>query len=355
MDHAGTDFGDPDHHTNGSTAPAGGRAADRSPVLSGQELSRAAGLGGAGYAILTPDVGPDDDALAGRYLLSDLRPGLTLHATDTVELHDLTTQVTQEPGLTCHLLLEGEVDFQLNGRHFSLNRGGGARPVPQGQLIFQPRSAEFVRRSRRGVHIRKVCVTASVDWLETSEAELSGLLDRVADTDLAHAIWTPSPHAVALAEQILSPPGLDGFLGRRYLECRATSILLEALTSLTDAGHDTPASLRPRDRRRVQAACDYLEAHLSDPVSLPGLAREVGASVSTLQRLFQSVYGTSVIGYLRERRLLRARFALEIGDASVAQAAAIAGYTSAANFATAFKRRFGKTPSELRGAPGETR
>ena len=201
-----------------------------------------------------------------------------------------------------------------------------------------------MRRSRRGVHIRKVCVTASVDWLETSEAELSGLLDRVADTDLAHAIWTPSPHAVALAEQILSPPGLDGFLGRRYLECRATSILLEALTSL-----------RPRDRRRVQAACDYLEAHLSDPVSLPGLAREVGASVSTLQRLFQSVYGTSVIGYLRERRLLRARFALEIGDASVAQAAAIAGYTSAANFATAFKRRFGKTPSELRGAPGETR
>ncbi|MEW5421003.1 helix-turn-helix transcriptional regulator [Amorphus sp. 3PC139-8] len=354
MDRTDIDFRDRGHADDDVAPPTSERAFGRNSVLSGRELSQAASHGSPDYAILSPNVGPNDDALAGRYLLSDLRPGLTLHATDTVELHDLTTQVTQEPGLTCHLILEGEVDFQLDGHLFSLTGTGGPRPAPQGQLIFQPEPADFVRRSRRDTHIRKVCVTATVDWLETSDAELSALLDRVADTGLAHAIWTPSAHAVALAEQILNPPGLDGFLGRLYLECRATSLLLEALKSLTEAGHETPAALRPRDRRRVQSACDYLEAHLSDPISLPALARQVGASVSTLQRLFQSVYGMSVFGYLRERRLLKARFALEIGEANVAQAATLAGYTSPANFATAFKRRFGTTPSEMRGAPVET-
>jgi AraC-like DNA-binding protein len=46
--------------------------------------------------------------------------------------------------------------------------------------------------------------------------------------------------------------------------------------------------------------------------------------------------------------LLRARQALEQEGRSVGEAADIAGYTSAANFATAFKRHFGITPRQCR-------
>jgi AraC-like DNA-binding protein len=42
-----------------------------------------------------------------------------------------------------------------------------------------------------------------------------------------------------------------------------------------------------------------------------------------------------------------AREALERDGMSVAQAAYIAGYTSAANFATAFRRFFGTTPENV--------
>ncbi|MFQ6685116.1 helix-turn-helix domain-containing protein, partial [Bordetella pertussis] len=38
----------------------------------------------------------------------------------------------------------------------------------------------------------------------------------------------------------------------------------------------------------------------------------------------------------------------QAGGLSVAQAACLAGYTSAANFATAFRRAFGVTPGQLR-------
>ncbi|CFO34701.1 transcriptional regulator [Bordetella pertussis] len=42
------------------------------------------------------------------------------------------------------------------------------------------------------------------------------------------------------------------------------------------------------------------------------------------------------------------RLYLECDGLSVAQAACLAGYTSAANFATAFRRAFGVTPGQLR-------
>ena len=71
-------------------------------------------------------------------------------------------------------------------------------------------------------------------------------------------------------------------------------------------------------------------------------------SALMLQRQFRAVFGTTVFAYLRECRLLRARRALEHDGVTVGQAAMVAGYTSAANFATAYKRRFGHAPKLAR-------
>jgi AraC-like DNA-binding protein len=48
------------------------------------------------------------------------------------------------------------------------------------------------------------------------------------------------------------------------------------------------------------------------------------------------------------RKLECARDALERGTLSIGEAAFLAGYTSAANFTTAFRRAFGILPRSLR-------
>jgi AraC-like DNA-binding protein len=78
------------------------------------------------------------------------------------------------------------------------------------------------------------------------------------------------------------------------------------------------------------------------------VAREAGMSISGLQRLFHAAHGASVLEFARTRRLLRAREALEQGTVSVTEAALSAGYTTSANFATAFKRQFGISPKDAR-------
>lgn len=321
---------------------------DRPDVVRGSDLEQAAQIVGTHFRIRSPGAAHDGEALTGQYRLIDLRPGLVVHATDTVELHDLTTEVVQRPGLTCSLILEGDIDFELGGRHFALSANRKGKPGPCGQFLLREQPELFVRRSRRGMHVRKVNITVTLGYLKTIVPDVKSLLHALAGTHMAHAYWEPSAHAIALAEQILHPPGLPGRLDRLHLENRVTGLLLESFSGLAEFGPEDTATIHPRDRRRVEAACDYLDARPGDHVTLEEVAREVGASVSTLQRLFHTVHGTSVYDYVRERKLLKARFALEVGDASVSAAAHIAGYTSPANFATAFKRRFGLSPSELR-------
>src|SRR5690606_14960820 len=78
------------------------------------------------------------------------------------------------------------------------------------------------------------------------------------------------------------------------------------------------------------------------------LARKVGLSTSALQRQFRDVYGNTVDEYRRDIRLDQAWARLEQTGCSVSEVAWAAGYSSAANFSTAFKRKFGISPKWVR-------
>ena len=98
----------------------------------------------------------------------------------------------------------------------------------------------------------------------------------------------------------------------------------------------------------MQRLTELLDSGAADDLSLAGIAREIGCNATTLQRQFRALRGLSVFEYQRQRRLQQAREALERDGVSVSEAAWRAGYSSPANFATAFKRQFGVSPRQLR-------
>ncbi|WBS00405.1 helix-turn-helix domain-containing protein [Pseudoduganella sp. SL102] len=137
----------------------------------------------------------------------------------------------------------------------------------------------------------------------------------------------------------------------------------------------TPA-LREIDRRRLRRLDELLHAAASDALpnmpnmpthapsaavpcmsglSTPGLsisalsmadiARAIGTNPVSLQALTRRAWGCSVFERLRMLRLERAHDVLMRGG-SVADAAAVAGYSAATNFATAYRRRYGCTPRQ---------
>ncbi|WP_327406880.1 helix-turn-helix domain-containing protein [Streptomyces sp. NBC_01288] len=98
----------------------------------------------------------------------------------------------------------------------------------------------------------------------------------------------------------------------------------------------------------AQAAKDLADNHLTDPeLSGTMLARELNVSVRSLQRAFAAA-GESVTAYIRQRRLEEAQLALTApsGRLSVSELAAHWQFADSSHFIRAFKKRYGRTPTD---------
>jgi AraC family transcriptional activator of tynA and feaB len=104
----------------------------------------------------------------------------------------------------------------------------------------------------------------------------------------------------------------------------------------------------------AQAAKDLADSRLADPdLSTAMLARQLNVSVRTLQRAFTTA-GESATAYIRNRRLEEARLALSSssGRVSVTDLAAHWQFADSSHFIRAFKKHYGRTPTDYaRSAP----
>ncbi|MFD2265101.1 helix-turn-helix transcriptional regulator [Lacibacterium aquatile] len=317
-----------------------------------ENIASLAEQNGADFKVLEPSrLSPDAAVLKGDYRMIALRGGLSLHSTDAEDLHDLTTQSVSEAGLMTSLFLRGSVDMQLGDRSYHLGPGVPQAGDLQAFVLASTGPDRFVRHAKRGNQVRKVNVTVTQEWLENGGVDLvrdfRGVLRFAAD-NMASAFWRPSPRLLSLVEQILNPPNSATFMTNLYLESRAVEVVAETLAAMAGEDMSQAGGLSTRDRERVRGVRDYLEANLGEALSLEEIARVAGMSISVMQRLFRSAYGTSVFDYVRRRSIERARDALLQDRVTVTEAAFIAGYNSPANFATAFKRQFGVSPKDVR-------
>ncbi|MEV6508417.1 helix-turn-helix domain-containing protein [Streptomyces sp. NPDC051642] len=99
----------------------------------------------------------------------------------------------------------------------------------------------------------------------------------------------------------------------------------------------------------AQAVKDLADNHLAD-LELSGTmpARELNVSVRNLQRAFAAA-GESVTAYIRQRRLAEARLALSAPPSirlSVSELAAHWQFADSIHFIRAFKKHYGRTPTD---------
>lgn len=92
-----------------------------------------------------------------------------------------------------------------------------------------------------------------------------------------------------------------------------------------------------------------IDERLGEELSVPALAAEVGLSADHLTRRFRLRHGSTVVAWIRERRLLLARRLLEEGMPPV-QAARTCGLADLQYFNKLLRQRFGRSPRDLQPA-----
>ncbi|MFT4268203.1 MAG: helix-turn-helix domain-containing protein [Xenophilus sp.] len=105
-----------------------------------------------------------------------------------------------------------------------------------------------------------------------------------------------------------------------------------------------------RDRVLARAAERLVLSDLSTVLPLSELAAQVGTHEKRLSRVFREHTGRTVFEFVREARLHEARRLLAGSAMRIEEIAAAVGFSSAANFATAFREHCGSTPSAFRQA-----
>ncbi|GAA1196741.1 AraC-like DNA-binding protein [Kitasatospora gansuensis] len=100
----------------------------------------------------------------------------------------------------------------------------------------------------------------------------------------------------------------------------------------------------------VAAAVALIEARLTEPLTVPEIAKAVGVSHNHLTRLFRAATGETVVGYLRARRMERARHFLCATTLSIPAVAASVGIPDLQAFNKTCRRELGASPRGIRAA-----
>ncbi|WP_158289340.1 response regulator [Paenibacillus flagellatus] len=182
----------------------------------------------------------------------------------------------------------------------------------------------------------------------------AGELDEwAARMKLTFRLHTPEPYKAKRwldSLKSLFPDSDDALPASPWPNVHACHTLHEAALSV--AGWMKERKRRMEQARRVRPeirlAIQYIRAHLQDELTLEAIADHIQLSASYMGHLFKKEIGTSVMDYILEQRIERAKSYLVSGRYRNYELAEKAGFRNYSHFCTMFKKYAGMTPNEFK-------
>ncbi len=231
--------------------------------------------------------------------------------------------------------------------------GGVSYPVKAGEMVYRPADIPYCYQFTTE-KVSLALVTFRLDSPSMAAflappfplygEEISTFLELV---DTARRIVQPVRGGSAKKLEIIPgiPPEVTGFVGaslERFLSmvyCR-----LKGISLVPDRSRKT---VEYREEEKLAAGIKaYLREHGRDPISLDVLAKHFGVAKTSLCRSFKRQYNRSILDWIAESRIQRAKELLELSSLSFAEIAESLGY-SPNYFSRIFKKKTGMTPTEF--------
>lgn len=249
------------------------------------------------------------------------------------------------------IFFSGNVTYSIEGRFYDLkpndivfvNAGEVHRPIVKDDAVYE-----------------RVILYVSPDFLASGcenmfQKTASGGTDfdlslcfRRAHEKQSHVLRAGAPGARGLfsvVHRLEAALDDNDYAGELY----RTVLFLEFMIQLNRAAlHDSLHYIRDTSsNEKVLAVLDYLNAHLTDDLTIDGLAGHFYLNRYYLMHTFKAETGYTIGGYLSTKRLILAKDLVKNGM-SVTEACYECGFKNYSTFSRAYKKRFGEPPRELR-------
>ena len=276
-----------------------------------------------------------DGALIGNMHLHEAQPGLFMRLNRVRKRADLMIRSRIEPSLKIAVVWRGEPNVSFGPDSHALAPG-------RALCIALDEVTEFALKSVKGTQEHSAILSLTPAWLKLhlGVSRASQLMPEA--RHLAHYVWQPSARLIERLEEFSRQrPGTLAL--RLGIESLALEVISECLAASASLSHPTPEGLGEHWAARLK---DWIHSGEAAYLSQAEMAARLGMSVRQLQRRYRDAYGQTLAQDLRRRQLTRVAHLLQDRKLTIEAAAELAGYRSAANFATAFRRQFGVPPSQ---------
>jgi AraC-like DNA-binding protein len=153
---------------------------------------------------------------------------------------------------------------------------------------------------------------------------------------------------------LITPPLARSSVSRNSLEAMVHSqprLSMLSYMQIDETEHLSRGGLAPALTRRI---CDFIEAHLSEKISLDDLSSMAGLSHHHFARAFQQSVGAPPHKYLLRRRLEHVEKMLRDTQLPLSEIAQVAGFSDQSHLARHFRRVTGISPGLARAMSRET-
>jgi len=207
--------------------------------------------------------------------------------------------------------------------------------IPDGPLTFRPRSASWESKTN-GFPFR--CVIAHFDPPLSSAEDCAGNACSITDLSMIQMMQM-------LHDEIRTP----GFASTAMVES-ISEVLRIKLSRMSRPSSESAAASPSLGKLDIALIHDYIEAQSGRSPSVTELAELFNMSRRSLLRRFRNATAMTVVNYITQIQLTKAKRLLATTDRLVKQVALESGFKSPSNFALAFERHVGLTPTEFRHA-----
>ena len=134
---------------------------------------------------------------------------------------------------------------------------------------------------------------------------------------------------------------------RRHLQYHRAVISNSCWIKPATAKTNNPA-IPPKHTKLCFDAQNYIQYHLSEPLSLSSLAEHFEVSPFHFNTVFQEVLGTTVMRYITSLRVDVTKRIIADTPERISDVAELTGFSSTASFCTVFRKAAGCSPGEFR-------
>jgi AraC family transcriptional regulator len=142
----------------------------------------------------------------------------------------------------------------------------------------------------------------------------------------------------------------DGVGSRLYADSMATAMSAHLLRYYATRNHRFTEYEDGLSQQKLRQALDYIQAHLSENLSLSEIADKLGMSQYYFCHLFKRSTGMSPHQYLIRQRVERAKHLLRQTELTITSIALKCGFANQSHFAKSFRQYTGLNPKEFRNS-----